>query len=89
MQEQQKTIINKLGLHARSASKLVSIASTYSSEVHLVYKDKCVNAKRIMELLMLGAKQGEQIVVKAEGKDEAEAIAAISELIDNCFEEEQ
>lgn len=89
MQEQQKTIINKLGLHARSASKLVSIASGYSSNIYIVYKDKCVNAKRIMELLMLGAKRGEQIVVRAEGKDETAAITAISELIDNYFEEEQ
>jgi phosphocarrier protein len=82
------SIVNKLGLHARSASKLVSLASSFSSDIELIYKDKCVDAKSIMNLLMLAAKQGEEITVVSKGEDEQEALEAICELIADGFGEE-
>jgi phosphocarrier protein HPr len=89
MVEAQITIINKLGLHARSASKLVSTSSRFSSSCDIVYKDKTVNAKSIMDLLMLAAKQGEQLTVRCSGNDEIKALEKILELIANRFDENE
>jgi len=87
MAEQTVTIINKLGLHARSASKLVSVGGAFSSKIEIHYAGKIVNGKSIMELLMLAAKQGEQITIKCIGEDESEALKAIIELINRRFDE--
>jgi len=89
MVEAQVTIINKLGLHARSASKLVSTSSRFSSSCEIIYKDKTVNAKSIMDLLMLAAKQGEQLTVRCSGNDESKALEKILELIANRFDENE
>lgn len=87
MAEQTLTIINKLGLHARSASKLVSTSNAFAAKVEIHYAGKIVNGKSIMELLMLAAKQGEEITVRCTGKDENEALQAISDLVNRYFDE--
>lgn len=89
MVEAQTTIVNKLGLHARSASKLVSTSSRFSANCDIIYKDKTVNAKSIMDLLMLAAKQGEQLTVRCSGSDETKALEKILELIANRFDENE
>lgn len=89
MLEKQVNIINKLGLHARSASKLVSVASKYLSDIEIIYKNKQVSAKSIMNLLMLAAKQGDTIIIRCEGEDEELALDAICELIARKFDEEE
>lgn len=89
MAEQTITIINKLGLHARSASKLVSISGAFTCKVEIHYAGKIVNGKSIMELLMLAAKQGEQITIRCLGEDENEALKAIIDLINRYFDEGQ
>ena len=52
MIEKQLDIINKLGLHARAAAKVVSVASRYDSRIHVLNNGKPVDAKSIMGLLM-------------------------------------
>lgn len=81
------TIINKLGLHARAAAKLVATASEYESAVHLSRKGRQVDAKSIMPVMMLAASQGVEVELIAEGDDEAEAIEALSALINDYFGE--
>ena len=54
------TIINKLGLHARAAAKLVSLASSFASDVHLEKDGRKVNGKSIMGVMMLAASKGSQ-----------------------------
>lgn len=81
------TIINKLGLHARAAAKLVATASEYESTVQISRKGKQVDAKSIMPVMMLAASQGSEVELIAEGKDEAEAVDALAALIDNYFGE--
>lgn len=81
------TIINKLGLHARAASKLVNLASQFSSEIYLDNKGNRVNAKSIMGVMMLAACQGTQMVLEVEGDDEQACADAIVELINNRFDE--
>ena len=81
------TIINKLGLHARAAAKLVATASEYESKVQLSRNDKVVDAKSIMPVMMLAASQGVEIELIADGPDERQAIQALEFLIDDYFGE--
>ncbi len=80
-------IINKLGLHARAAAKLVTLCARYESEITLHCKGKTANAKSIMAVMMLAASINTEIEVNAEGDDEAVAVQAIIELINNKFGE--
>jgi phosphocarrier protein len=86
--ERTVTIVNRLGLHARAAAKLVTLAAKYQSEV-LVRKDgREVSGKSIMGVLMLAAAQGSHITLVAQGEDAAEALDALAALIANRFDEE-
>ncbi len=82
------TIRNRLGLHARAAALLVKTANRFISEVSVEKDGVEVNGKSIMGILMLAASKGSRITVKAEGKDSAEAIRVLGELIENRFGEE-
>ena len=82
-------IINKLGLHARAAAKLVSCASAYQSEVHLLRNGQRVNGKSIMGVMMLAANQGTLLELEIDGGDEEQAMEAIVSLIQERFGEEQ
>lgn len=83
------TITNKLGLHARPAMALVDVASRFQATVTLQLGDQSVDAKSIMQLMVLAAGQGAQIQVEASGPDASEAIAAIKELVAQKFDEEE
>ncbi|WP_303290637.1 HPr family phosphocarrier protein [Marinobacter sp. SS5-14b] len=81
------TIINKLGLHARATAKLVATASAYESKVRIRGKGREVDAKNIMQVMMLAASQGTSVELLAEGPDEQQAIDALVVLIDDYFGE--
>lgn len=81
------TIINKLGLHARAAAKLVSTASSFQSTVELEKGTQRINAKSIMGVMMLAASKGTDITVYTEGDDETEALVALKTLINDRFGE--
>lgn len=87
MIERQIEIVNKKGLHARAAAKLINLTHNFQSEIMVSKGDNEVNGKSILGLLMLAAHQGCWITVKAEGQDESEAIDGISRLIESRFEE--
>lgn len=83
------TIINKLGLHARAAAKLVSTASAYSSKVKVAFNGKEVDGKSIMSVMMLAASKGCELTLKVEGDDQDSAMQAIVDLINDRFEEDE
>lgn len=83
------TINNKLGLHARASAKLVSLASGFNSEILLKRDTQQVNAKSIMGIMMLAAAQGTELELCADGRDEAKALAALADLIQDRFGEEE
>ena len=87
MKNVEITIINKLGLHARAAAKLVALASEFESEVWLVREGKRVDATSIMAVMMLAAGQGTALTVEAEGPDESRAVESIAALVDDHFGE--
>jgi len=88
MKRKQVEITNKLGLHARPASLLVKLASTFECEVQLIREDTEVNAKSILGVMMLAAGPGNVITIVANGKDEEPAVDAITALVANKFGEE-
>ena len=89
MQEATVTVRHKVGLHARPAALFVQTAKKFSSEV-LCFKDgREANAKSILGVLTLGAGQGAVVTIRAEGEDEAEAIAALTQLIEDNFGEQE
>ena len=88
MEIQTYTICNRLGLHARAAALLVKTANRFASEVTVEKDNLEVNGKSIMGILMLAASKGSKITLKAEGKDAAQAIQTLGELIQNKFGEE-
>ena len=87
MIERETLVVNPLGLHARPAAQLVKLASSFASEIELVKDGMPVNGKSIMGVMMLAAESGSSIMVRAQGTDEAEAVAALSELIASGFGE--
>jgi len=80
-------LVNKLGLHARAASKFVSTAARYPCEISVTHNDKTVDGKSIMSLMLLAAPVGATLLLKCEG-DEAElALEAITALVADGFGE--
>jgi phosphocarrier protein HPr len=86
--EKETEIVNRLGLHARAAAKLVHTAGNYQSRVTVEKDGEEVDAKSILGVLLLAAAQGSQVTIRCDGKDEQEAMQAVTELIANRFDEE-
>jgi len=83
------TIVNRLGLHARAAVKLVEMASGFASDVVLVRGSKRVSGKSIMGVMMLAAAQGVTLELIVDGVDESDALASISLLVQQRFGENE
>jgi phosphocarrier protein len=81
-------IPNSRGLHARAAAKLVSMAERYSACVNVVRNGETVPACSIMGLMMLGAGQGAEVMIEAEGWDAKEALEAVAGLVEAGFHED-
>ncbi|GMQ88355.1 MAG: HPr family phosphocarrier protein [Gammaproteobacteria bacterium] len=89
MQDRTVTIINKLGLHARAAAKLVTLASSFASDIKLARNGQQVNGKSIMGVMMLAASKSCEITISADGNDEAEAVDRLAELVAQRFGEDE
>ena len=83
------TIVNKLGLHARAAAKLIDLASGFESRIRMYRDDREADAKSIMQVMMLAASKGSDVEVAAQGPDAAEAVAAIERLVTGRFDESE
>lgn len=81
MEQQSYVIIDETGIHARPATMLVQTASKFESDVQLEYNAKKVNLKSIMGVMSLGVGKDAEITIYADGSDEKEAIAAITEVL--------
>jgi phosphocarrier protein len=82
------TIVNRRGLHARAAAKLVTTAERFSANVEVVRDGNAVSARSIMGLMMLGAGMGSEVELRADGFDAHEALDAVTELIESGFHEQ-
>lgn len=88
MTERIFTVANKLGLHARPAALFVQEAARYKSSIFVVKDGLEVNGKSVMGLMLLAAENGSRLTVKADGPDEAVALAGLAEIFDRKFDEE-
>ena len=82
-------ILNKLGLHARAAAKVVSTANQFESTIIITKDGKNADARSIMKLLMLSASQGSSIRVEIDGADQNDAMESIERLFNNKFDEQK
>ena len=80
-------IINKKGLHARAASKLVQLAAKYKSKIQLSRDSQVSDGKSILGVLILAAQQGSALTIITEGEDEQEAMEVLCDLIERKFDE--
>ncbi|GLR72840.1 HPr family phosphocarrier protein [Agaribacter marinus] len=87
--ERPVTIVNKLGLHARAATKLVELANMHTAEITLVHGDNEAPANSVLALMMLESSQGKTVNIICEGKDAESAMAAVVSLIENKFNEDE
>ncbi|MEM1435059.1 MAG: HPr family phosphocarrier protein [Pseudomonadota bacterium] len=81
-------IVNRLGLHARAASRLVGLAKGYAADVELRRADRIVNGKSIMSVMLLEAAAGSDIQVTVTGDDADAAAEALKALIERGFDED-
>ena len=88
MVEQSVVIQNRLGLHARACSVFVKEASKYAANIFVARDGIEVNGKSILGVMMLAAERGAEILLRAEGEDEVEALAALVRTVNDKFGEE-
>ncbi len=86
---QELQIINKLGLHARAAAKLVKLASSFKCSIDIEKDGQRVNSKSIMGVMMLAASCGSHVTLRTEGPDEQDAMQSVMDLINRRFDEEE
>jgi phosphocarrier protein len=82
------SIRNQRGLHARAAAKFVKLAGSFDAQIRVIKGDTDVSGISIMGLMMLGAGIGTDIKLRASGRQAAEALAALTDLIERRFDEE-
>ncbi len=82
------TICNRLGLHARPAMSFVERASAFKSSVVVRREGQKVDGKSIMQMMMLAATKGTELVIEAVGEDAQETVQALIDLVDRGFDEE-
>jgi phosphocarrier protein len=87
MTEQTTTIVNPLGLHARPAAQFVKLANTFASDIEVLKEGVPVNGKSIMGVMILAAECGSSVTIRANGADEAAAVAALVQLVGSGFGE--
>lgn len=88
MLERPISVINRLGLHARASAKLVQLLGGFKAQATLISGGREVNAKSIMGVLLLAAGQGSTVILRVDGPDEADALAATEALFARRFDEE-
>ncbi len=85
--ERTLQIVNKLGLHARAAAKLVTLAAKFKSDIRVTKDGREVSGKSIMGVMMLAAAKGSRVTFRAEGADAEKALDAIEALVARKFDE--
>jgi phosphotransferase system HPr (HPr) family protein len=85
--ESQVDITNKLGLHARAATKLAQLSMKFNAKITLVLENNQADASSIMAIMLLAGAKGKSVKIIAEGEDAVKALKCICQLITNKFDE--
>lgn len=89
MKEVEVQVVNRLGLHARAAARLVHLANRFESTITVSKGNSKVDGKSILGLLTLAASKGTRLTLTANGADEEDALRELVELIGDRFGEEE
>ncbi len=81
-------ITNRHGLHARPVTQFVQLANQFESKIQVAHGDLVVDGKSVMSMLRLGAGKGSVLEIRADGRDAAQAVKKLSELVSSKFDEE-
>lgn len=87
MVENKVTINNELGMHARPSAMFVKASSLFTAEITVTKDGMEVNGKSIMSLMMLAAEPQSELLIRAEGDDEKEAVDVLSDLVNSNFQD--
>lgn len=79
------TVKNRKGLHARPCTLIVEAALQFQAEIYVIRGNRRANAKKVLDLLCLGAEQGTSLALEVSGPDADQALAAIKTLIETQF----
>ena len=85
MYTKEVEVKNQVGLHARPATFFIQKANEFKSSIWVEKEDRRVNAKSLLGVLSLGISQGSVITIIADGPDEADAVAGLTELVESKF----
>jgi phosphocarrier protein len=85
--EARVVLSNKMGLHARPSTQIATTASRFASDIHIAKDDMVVDAKSVLELLMLAAECGSELIITANGDDAQAATAELAKLVEGRFGE--
>jgi phosphotransferase system HPr (HPr) family protein len=89
MQDARVTLVNPLGLHMRASAKIVKLSAKFESKIAIVRPscDRRADARSILSILELGAKEGTELLIEVDGDDETTALSAVIDLIRTGFGE--
>jgi phosphocarrier protein HPr len=82
LRRHQLEITNPLGLHVRAASRFVEVARTFKAQVHVFCGERVADGKSILDLMVLAIEYGARVDLEVIGPDAAEALEALSEVIE-------
>ena len=85
MKEIKYVLTDPLGIHARPAGKMVKMAGKYKCDIQIGSPKKMVNSKRILGVMALTLKCGEEVTMTFAGEDEEEAVAVIGKFLSDNF----
>ena len=84
--EKRVKIVNPSGMHAKASAHFISFVFKYKSDIKIISGTKEDNAKSILNLIMLSLNYGDEVILRAEGKDEQQAVDEISAFMENMRE---
>lgn len=87
--QRKLTVINKLGLHARAATQLAQLASSFTADIYIEKEGKRVSADSVLGIMMLEASQNKEVLVICKGDDAEHAIEAVADLFSARFNENE
>ena len=82
MKEIKYVITDPLGMHARPAGILVKAVAPYVSTITVTAPTGTADAKRLMALMRLAAKQGMELTITIDGADEEKAAAELQAFLE-------
>lgn len=85
--ERNVVVVNTQGFHARPAHLFVKLAMTFQSKVQIRKGNQTIDGKSILDLLTLGAGNGTNLTLRAQGGDADAAVAALAQLVESGFGE--